>query len=1072
MVTFKSLNNIVLDMLQQLRLTQPSLDTKPGTVARDLMVDLQAIQVADIYEALRELSSLQSILNISGTDLINYAKNFGITKNSGTKAIGTVVFTFGSIDTDITIPSDTVVRTRGGIPFLTVSDISISTSQANSLRATATRLNQSLATAGINDTFAIEVSVEAQSAGSIGNIGTYSVTTTGASDVNNVTNLTSFTGGTDPESDTELRARILSVFAGTNVGTSVAYRSTILTLASAIDALVVEPGDPLMTRDGTIVGTNSDGNLVVSEPGAGGRVDIYVLGTNAQSGTDSFIYNDQSGLSDPTDSSNDYVLGQSSLTPSTSLTINSRRVAALSNGDDIPEQPISSLISVSGSLSGPNFVEQFLDSTGNLSGNYKLVKDTGIASGSPFGLDKLRWTSNKIELEGEANTKTGFNSVDGLGFTDVTKISEITQDIEITNENSTVTSTNLYIQTKHKPVRTVNRVFNVTTGERYVIVDQSPDDSGDINTTGRVQISGRTLPTTSDILQVDYTWIYSYDPYIDFDNLDPKDNLNTAQDSVDWGFPNYVRDEINTVSIDAYGNKTVTTSLPVSRVLSVNTFVSESSIIGTNKVISVANNVSNIFSITDTSISGNPEVYNTKEDDGSITNKNITLPTDTLGNIGDNVDVIYNLSNVFISDAYGSGEATNYTITLPTDASVINGQSVQTNYVANFVNILPKTNVSALPVATNGTNGLSSGGYQPVQNEYSGTTVVKNKRNSPSRLRTTISGLLTSGTIRFVGTTINKVTGTYTVTQDNTVDLSLLIRRVKNLSDTASLSSNIYIARVMSLKSVSLNADGTIASTNTTYDLTNYGLYDNKWDKSRALDTGTSRTVVGLANTNSAITTGTILYVEFYYAERNDYEDLFFSKNGTLITEKRFGHIDSISKISGFQNAQGTIIGDVSIKTLNQPDINATFSVDYDYTAPKENERITINYEYNKLIVDATQAIENIRPITADVLVKQAEEIEVDVTAYIVVTSAFENKTETVKQDISDNISASLNSDELGLTVDASDIIDGIYNVAGVDRVRITRFNKANETGTKNSITAQNNQYIAPGTITVNIEER
>lgn len=1072
MVNFKSLNNIVLDMLQQLRLTQPSLDTKPGAVARDLMVDLQAIQIADIYESLRELSNLQSILNISGQDLVNYAKNFGVTKNSGTKAIGTVVFTFSSIDSDITIPAGTTIRTRNGIPFLTVSDISISTSQINSLRANATRLRQELATASINDEYAIEASVEAQSAGSIGNISSYSVTTTNSTETNNVTNLVSFTGGTDPDSDSELRAKILSVFAGANVGTSVAYRSTILSLASAIDALVVEPGDPLMTRDGTIVYTDTDGNKIVSEPGSGGRVDIYVLGTNAQSGTDSFVYNDQSGQDDPTSTTNDYVLGQSSLTPDTSLTINSRRVSALSDGDEIPEQPISSIISVSGSLSGPNFVEQYLDTDGTLKGNYKLVKDDGVAGGSPFGLDKLRWTDSKIDLTEESNVKTGFNSVDGLGFTDVTKISNITQDIEVLNENPTI-QTGGYIKTKHTPIRTVNRVFNQTTGERYTISDQTPDDTGDINTSGRIKISGRTLPTTSDILQVDYTWIYPYDSYIDFDTFNPKDELNTAQDSIDWGFPNYIRDEIKTVSIDAYGNKTITTDLNVSRVLSVNTYVEESATISSGNIIVVSNNVSNIHSIK----SNGAEIYKTKANDGSTSNMSITLPSDTLGITGNTVTIIYNLTNVFVSDSYGSGEATNNIITLPTDANVVNGTNVRVNYVANFSTIISKTNISTLPISTNGLNGFDVDGYQPVQNEYSGASIISNKRRSPSRLRVTVGGLLTSGTIRFVGTTINKVSGTYTVTQNDTIDLSLLIRSAKGLSDTATLSNNITIARVLSLKSVSLNADGSISGTNTTYDLTNYSIYNNDWDKTYALEnTSLGRREVSLSsvstNTNNLISTGTILYVEFYYAEINDFENMFFSKSGTQITDKRFGKISSISRLSGFQNAQSTIIGNIIIKTINQPDINATFTTDYSYTAPKENERITINYEYNKLIVDATQAIEDIRPITADVLIKQAEEIEVDVTAYIVVEPSFSEKTETVKQDVADNISSSLNSEELGSTIDSSDIIDGIYNVAGVDRVRITRFNKTNVSGTKNSITAENNQYIAPGTITVYIEER
>jgi uncharacterized phage protein gp47/JayE len=1081
MVTFKSFNNIVIDMLQQLRLSQPSLDTKPGSVARDLMIDLQALQMSDIYEALKELSNLQSILNVSGQDLVNYASNFGVTKQNGTKAIGTVVFTFKSIDDDITIPSGTTVRTRNGIPFLTVSTLSITTAKTNSLRATATRLKQELATAGINDAFAIEASVEAQSQGSMGNVSAYAVTSAGTTDANNVVNLVAFTGGTDLESDNELRARVLSTFAGANVGTSVAYRSTILSLSSAIDALVAEPGSPLMIRDGTVVGYDSDGNLIVFEPGTGGRVDIYVLGTNAQSGTDSFVYNDQSGKDDPTDILNDYVLGQSSLTPDITLTINSRRVAALSQGDQLPEQPVSSIVSVSGSLSGPNFVEQYLDDVGNLQGNFKLVSDTGSAGGSPFGLDKLRWTDNKIELIGESNTKTGLNSVDGLGFTDVLEITGAEQDIQVVNENSTVSgSSRNYIQLKHSPVRTVSRVFNLTTGERYVISDQTPDDAGSTNTTGRVLISGRTLPTSSDTLQVDYTWIYSFDENVDFDNLNPIDILNEAQDSIEWGYSNYIRDELKTVSVDAYGNMCVTTDLPVSRVLSVNTFRSQSGLtVQSGKKVVASVNVSNIHSIKDTSLSGAPEVYNTLENDGSVSNKTITLPTDTLAGVGDLVNLIYNLNDVFTSDSYGSGTVLNNQITLPSDAGTISGTNVRVNYVANFSNLLPKTDVTGLPVSTDGLNSFQVivDGYQPVQNEFSGSVVISNKRRSPTNLKVTAAGVSTSGLIRVVGTTINKVTGVYTATANDELDLAILIRRDKGLSDTASLGTLISVARIVSVESVTLTAAAEVSSVITAYDTTNYSLNSNVWDKAGAIqNTSLSKTEVGLSsvsvNTASPISTGTHLRVVFYYAQQFDFEDIFFSKNGVAITDKRFGHIYSISRISGFQDAQGNLKGSITIDSLNQPEVSSTYSTDYTYTAPKEGERITVNFEYNKLIVDATQAIESVRPITADVLVKAAVKVAIDVDAYIIVTSEYQDKEETVKQDVSDNISSKLNSEELGGTIDASDIVDSIYNVAGVDRVRITRFNRANVSGTKESITVEGNEYIAPGTIDVEIEER
>lgn len=1079
MVEFKSFNNLVLDVLDRLRLTQPNLDTKPNTVARDLFIDSQSFQLANLYETAREISALQSIANLTGQDLINYGANFGLEKRTGTRSIGTVVFTFRSIDSDLTIPANTVVRTRGGIPFLTVSAQTINTSQINSLRATATRLRQQLDTAGITDEFAIEVSVEAQSPGSSGNVAAFSIISHSAASVNSVTNVSSFTGGTNVETDAAFRARILAVFAGTNVGTALGYRSAVLELAETIDALVVEPDDTLMTRDGTIVGTDDNGDPIITEAGTGGKVDIYVLGNNLQSGTDSFVYNDNSGSGNPTDSSNDFVLGQGALSADTSLTLNSRRVATLSNGATIPNQPVSTLVSVSGSSSGPNFVEEFLDDAGNTQGNFKLVKDTGAAAGSPFGLDKLVWISDRISLPDQSRTKGELNSIDELPFLDVLEISAINQDVQITNENSSTSSSREYITTKHTPVRTVSRVFNLTTGERYTILDQNPD-GGDLNTTGRVQISGNTLPTASDVLQVDYIWVYSFAPQVDFDNLSPKDDLNEAQDSVEWGFTNYVRDELSTAVLDAYNNLQVRTDFNISRVLSVNTFVSETLVVSgsaNDKTIQTSNSISNIFKITDTSLDGEPEVFNTLEGDGTFSNLLISLPSDTLAELGDSVEVIYNLEDIFDLDGYDPGTFLNNIITLNPSTATTSGTAVRVNYVMDFLNILDNTDISALPISSDSLNSFDGlDGYQPFINEFSGTTVISNKRRSPSNLRVNVSNIPNQGTLRFSGATFNKIETTYTATS-GTVDLAELIRSAEGLSATATVPSNIYVAKVINLEKVALTSSGLVSSVELEYDLTNYGIKNSRWDRENAIEISTlANTKVELAdtelNTDNPITTGTHIRATFYYAKQNDYEDLFYSRNGTMITNKRFAHIASINRISGFQDSGGTTSGKFKINSFNQPVQNSSYSVDFDYTAPKENERITINYEFNKLIVDATEVVEDKRPITADVLVKGAVEVSLDVDALIVVSSDFEDREATVKQDVADNIAATLTATALETTLDSSDIIDNAYNVEGLDRIRILRFNKENISGTKLSISAGKNEYLSAGNITVEVESR
>ena len=105
MSTFRSFSEIVATMIQRLRLTQPNLDTKPGSVSRDLFVDIPADQIARLYSAINLVSEKQSLATTSGRDLDKLASNFGTSRNTGSAANGIVVFCSNSIIADIPIPT-------------------------------------------------------------------------------------------------------------------------------------------------------------------------------------------------------------------------------------------------------------------------------------------------------------------------------------------------------------------------------------------------------------------------------------------------------------------------------------------------------------------------------------------------------------------------------------------------------------------------------------------------------------------------------------------------------------------------------------------------------------------------------------------------------------------------------------------------------------------------------------------------------------------------------------------------------------------------------------------------------
>lgn len=732
MVTIRSANEIILSLIDFFRLAQPDLDTKPGTVARDLFVDAPAAQLSILYDELSGVSDKQSFRLVTGSDLDKLAKNFGLIRKQSTPAAGVALMTFSSIPATININAGNTITANNGITFTVSVGLSITPNAANFYRSVATKFANQLAFVGITDQYAVEVTVTATSPGSQGNIGPYALNKASTAGVSNVTNINSFQGGTDQETDSAFRNRVLSAFSGASVGTTLGYLNTALSTTGTEDAAVVGPGSPLMTRDGTITKTNPDGSITIVSEGSGGKVDIYVLGNILVQNSDSFIYQDKSNNNNPSSPANNWVLGQ--LSSNTNLTVTQKRVQDISAGQ-VPFQPVSSLIQVTGSSSGSNFVEQTTDGYGVSSGNYKLIKDTGAYRGSPFGFDTFVWTDDRIRNFQDGLVKGQYNGQDAASFTGLTEIHDVQQLLSITNENSIVTTDRSTIQLLHAPATNVTRVFNVNTGERYIIINQNLDATVPYNNTGRIQISGNTLPTPSDVLQVDYTWVVDFDQYTDFDGLVSTQNIRTVSDSVDWGYASNVKNEIVNFTIQPGSNFFIgNTSEPIATVVSTDTYLPVDGYVqqvttGTfvNRLEIVINNLA-VPTVSINSVTwknSNSELYNTAQFNGTFSNvatvvginilyvTTVILPSDTAAVAGDKVTVYMNSTNVFQSAAVqGSSSGTQITIPaslLTTSATSVN---LRVSYITSISDLFSSA-ITALPTSRvgNGYNLSNNNGF-------------------------------------------------------------------------------------------------------------------------------------------------------------------------------------------------------------------------------------------------------------------------------------------------------------------------------------------------------------------------
>lgn len=179
-------------MIQALTLTEPDLDTSVGTTVRK-MLDAVAEVIASAYSDKVLLDYQYDINAKSGADLDDFVTLFGFSRLAAKRATGSVTFSrtlppSPNIAPSIFIPIGTQLATGDSIPIV------VSTMVPAILPAGQTTLT---------------VPVQAVVGGAIGNIAASSLVrkVTPLDGIPSFTNPSALVGGTDPESDDQLRSR-------------------------------------------------------------------------------------------------------------------------------------------------------------------------------------------------------------------------------------------------------------------------------------------------------------------------------------------------------------------------------------------------------------------------------------------------------------------------------------------------------------------------------------------------------------------------------------------------------------------------------------------------------------------------------------------------------------------------------------------------------------------------------------------------------------------------------------------------------------------------------------------------
>jgi len=379
------------------------------------------------------------------------------------------------------------------------------------------------------------------------------------------------------------------------------------------------------------------------------------------------------------------------------------------------------------------------------------------------------------------------------------------------------------------------------------------------------------------------------------------------------------------------------------------------------------------------------------------------LPTDSSAQVGEELVLLYNKVELFDIDD-GNGSFSNTTITLPSEdilegndllssvtSSFLAEDNVYVKYIAAISEICPATSLSSFPINGSGTsNGLFdssltsiTGSNSPVFFTYdSDLNAIDISRFGPSQLSVEVTGTVKPGKLKISGTTLERIDLLVTAglsINGLTFDIESEIKEALGLT---TLPNSIFVARVDSVVGID--------SPDAIYDLTGQGLRNNTYsfgtsDLDETLELY-EFTLPSTANNSAiALTSGETVMISLLLGDSNGSELLYFGGDSEVISDKRFARIDSVSVSSGFRSSTGVLVGTGVISPANQPDEGLIYNAVYDFKAPKEGERITVRYNLNKLVTTVTSNIEIVRPITADVLIKEAFEIEVDVTGESIV---------------------------------------------------------------------------------------
>lgn len=239
-IEIKDFESMVKDTLYRIINSTNITNINPGSVIRTIVESI--LSEVDIeYYQINQLATAMNIDTAVGEDLDNIIQVFGVTRNNATSCSATVTFGRSVAHTsDIAIPIGTTVSTT---PDSDGNVVEFVVTQANAILPTGKLVADVVCTA-------IETGNMYIPAGII------TVMNNPIINIEYITNTSAISGGTDFETDDDLRARFKSALASLGKGTIEALKSAVKEIDGVNDVLPLDRNRGVGTTDLVVVTDN------------------------------------------------------------------------------------------------------------------------------------------------------------------------------------------------------------------------------------------------------------------------------------------------------------------------------------------------------------------------------------------------------------------------------------------------------------------------------------------------------------------------------------------------------------------------------------------------------------------------------------------------------------------------------------------------------------------------------------------------------------------------------------------------------------------------------------------------